>query len=51
LLDSYAFRPNQAIIFIKTYNSWHSVSPIAGTDPKVLRRTLTINIEKPKWAS
>jgi hypothetical protein len=51
LIDSYAFRPNQAILFIKTYNSWHSVSPIAGADPAVMRRTLTINIEKPKWAS
>ena len=50
-LDSYAFRPNQAVLFVKTYNSWHSVSPITGNDPEILRRTLTINIEKPKWAS
>jgi len=50
-LDSYAFRQNQAVLFVKTYNSWHSVSPITGTDPNILRRTLTINIEKPKWAS
>lgn len=37
--------PNEAVIFVKTNNSWHSVGPIQG--PKgVMRRTLTINIER-----
>ena len=46
IVDSYPFRPNQAIVFVKTYNSWHAVSPILAGDPNVLRRTLTITIEK-----
>jgi hypothetical protein len=44
VLDSYAFTPNQAVIFVKTFNSWHSVRPMAGP-AGVLRRTLTVNIE------
>jgi len=44
-IDSYAFLPNQAIIFIKTFNSWHSVGPMTGAGSELLRRTLTINIE------
>lgn len=43
---TYPFAPNQAIVFVKTYNSWHSVAPIQAGDPSVLRRTLTINIER-----
>lgn len=45
VLHSYPFTPNQAVIFVKTFNSWHSVSPMTGTDSKTLRKTLTINIE------
>ena len=40
--------PNQCILFLKTFNSLHSVAPIRGSEEKpVLRKTLTINIE---WA-
>lgn len=46
ILDTYDFQPNQGVLFVKTYDSWHSVRPIRGTDPKMLRKTLTINIEK-----
>ncbi len=42
---TYPFEPNQCLVFVKTYNSWHAVWPMTGNDPKVLRRTLTINIE------
>jgi hypothetical protein len=42
---TYEFTPNQAVIFVKTYNSWHSVRPMTGNDPTLLRRTLTVNIE------
>jgi hypothetical protein len=45
LIETYPFVPNQAIIFVKTHNSWHAVEPIVANDPNVLRRTLTINIE------
>jgi hypothetical protein len=44
-IASYQFLPNQALIFIKTFNSWHCVRPMTGTGSKALRRTLTINIE------
>jgi hypothetical protein len=44
-IASYAFQPNQALVFIKTFNSWHCVKPMTGTGSKALRRTLTINIE------
>lgn len=42
---TFKFEPNQNLVFIKTNNSWHAVWPMTGDDPKVLRRTLTINIE------
>lgn len=44
-LNTYPFESNQCLVFIKTSNSWHAVWPMTGNDPKVLRKTLTINIE------
>ena len=44
-LNTYAFEPNQCLVFIKTSNSWHAVLPMTGNDPNILRKTLTINIE------
>jgi hypothetical protein len=46
VLDTYEFTPNQAVIFVKTFNSWHSVRPMAGRGSSALRKTLTINIER-----
>ncbi len=43
-LKSFPFVPNQAVLFIKTYNSWHSVMPMTGPH-EALRKTVTINIE------
>ena len=45
VLGTYDFTPNQGILFVKTFNSWHSVRPIKGSGSKQLRKTLTINIE------
>lgn len=45
VLHTFEFEPNQAILFIKTFNSWHSVRPMTGNAPDLMRRTLTINIE------
>ena len=42
---TFPFNPNQLVLFIKTYNSWHSVTPIKGPETG-LRKTLTINIER-----
>jgi hypothetical protein len=46
VLDTYEFRPNQAVVFVKTFNSWHSVRPMTGNGSPLMRRTLTINIEE-----
>jgi hypothetical protein len=45
VVDTYEFTPNQAVVFVKTFNSWHSVRPMTGAGSDALRRTLTINIE------
>ena len=44
VLHTFEFEPNQAVIFVKTFNSWHSVRPMTGENG-AMRRTLTINIE------
>ncbi len=46
VVDTYEFLPNQAVVFVKTHNSWHSVRPMTGGPGSPMRRTLTINIEK-----
>ena len=43
--DSYPFVPNQCILFIKTFNSWHQVTPIHTPPGSPLRKTVTVNIE------
>jgi hypothetical protein len=45
VLETFPFEPNQAVIFVKTFNSWHSVRPMRGQGSAAMRRTLTINIE------
>jgi hypothetical protein len=45
VIDTFDFRENQAVIFVKTFNSWHSVRPMQGAGSQALRRTLTIVIE------
>ena len=44
VLKTFPFNPNQCVLFIKTYNSWHSVQPMVGPE-EALRKTLTVNIE------
>jgi len=44
-LKTFAFTPNQCLVFVRTDTSWHAVMPMTGTDPSILRKTLTINIE------
>ena len=46
-LATWEFEPNQCIVFVKTFNSWHAVDPMPGPGG-LLRKTLTINIER-KW--
>jgi len=46
VLYTFEFTPNQGVIFIKTFNSWHSVRPMTGMNSTAMRKTLTINIEE-----
>ena len=46
VLHTFDYAPNQAVIFVKTYNSWHSVRPMTGSGHGDLRKTLTIVIER-----
>lgn len=47
VVDSYPYQPNQAVVFLRTYNSWHSVRPMTGSGSALMRRTLTINVMEP----
>lgn len=51
VLDEYPFDPNQALLFVKTFNSWHTVMPMRGKGRSEMRKTLTINIEDPDLAA
>ena len=44
-IDVFEFEPNQCVVFVKTFNSWHCVRPMQGNGSQAMRRTLTINIE------
>ena len=46
VIDTYSFTPNQIVMFVRTFNSWHSVRPMTGEGSDAMRRTLTINIEE-----
>lgn len=45
-LKTFEYRPNQCVIFIKTFNSLHAVRPMTGNGAGLMRKTLTINIER-----
>lgn len=45
VIDTCEFCPNQAMMFIRTLNSWHSVQLMTCVGTEAMRRTLTINIE------
>jgi hypothetical protein len=44
VLERVAYTPNQAVIVVKTYNSWHSVGPMHCAGSRALRKTLNFNI-------
>ena len=44
VIDTIEFRPNTGVVFIKTFNSWHSVSPIQGLDDGTMRANVIINV-------
>jgi hypothetical protein len=45
VLRTFDFEPNQAVIFVKTFNSLHCVRPMTGPDD-AMRRTLTVNLRR-----
>lgn len=45
-VETIPFRPNQCMIFVKTFNSLHSVRPMTQRGSTALRKTITIVIEK-----
>ncbi len=46
VVDTFEFEPNQGVIFVKTFNSWHSVRPMVGANPDNMRRSLIINLTR-----
>jgi len=46
VVENIPFVPNQCIIFVKTFNSLHSVRRMTGTGSDLLRKTITIVIER-----
>ena len=42
MVRSFPYRPNQCVVFVKTYNSWHPIKPMTGKGVAALRKTLTI---------
>lgn len=43
-IKTFEFKPNQVVLFVKTFNSLHGIRPMQGKGSNKLRRTLTINI-------
>jgi hypothetical protein len=46
IVDTVPFVPNQCVVFVKTFNSLHSVRKMTQTGSKALRKSVTIVIEK-----
>lgn len=46
VVETFAYVPNQCVVFVKTADSWHGVAPMTGHGSDLLRRTITINIER-----
>ena len=46
VIDTLDFTPNQGVMFVKTFNSWHSVRPMTGRGSTATRNTLTVTVEK-----
>jgi len=40
VIDTFEFTPNQDVIFIRTFNSWHSVRHMPGAGSKAMRKRL-----------
>lgn len=45
-VTAFECQPNHCVIFVKTFNSLHAVRSMTGHGSNLMRKTLTINIEK-----
>lgn len=45
-IKNFDYYPNQCLVFIKTFNSLHVVRHMKGYNSSLMRKTITINIEK-----
>ena len=45
VVETVPFVPNQCMIFVKTFNSLHSVKPMRGKGSEALRKSVTIVLE------
>jgi hypothetical protein len=45
VIRTFPFEPNQAVLFVKTFNSLHCVRPMTGPGD-VMRRTLNVNLRR-----
>ncbi len=46
IIKTVNFNSNQLLIFLKTYNSFHSVGPLNGEQDNLYRKSITLTIEK-----
>ena len=46
IINTVPFKRNQFLIFLKTYNSLHSVGPIQHPNKNIFRNSLTLTVEK-----
>ncbi len=44
IAESLAFEANRALVFVRTYNSWHSVRPMTAPESSAFRRTVTVTL-------
>jgi hypothetical protein len=44
VVDTIDFAPNTGVVFIKTFNSWHSVRPMRAPGQENMRKNIIINI-------
>ena len=44
IAESLDFEPNRALVFVRTYNSWHSVRPMTARESGAFRRTVTVTL-------
>ena len=44
IIKVFKFSPNQCLIFIRTYNSWHAVLPTTAPNKNIWRKSININL-------